>query len=118
MPQDLINWAWQVSHGRLRGCVHGHVHQEVNAQVSLSGEPQEDDPTAQDPSGEKQAASTSVYNAKLASDKSVPVWGSPSTCFQFQPRSQTFAVDASGPGYRWLYLQDDGSVGTEVKRIH
>ncbi len=47
----------------------------------------------------------------------VPVYGAPSTCFQFQPASQKFALDDQPPGYRWLYLSDDGEVSTEVRRV-
>ena len=43
--------------------------------------------------------------------------GTPSTCFQFEPQSLEFGLDGSAPGYRWLHLSDDGSLGTEVRRI-
>ncbi len=38
----------------------------------------------------------------------------PSTCFQFLPAADTFAVDTRPPGFRWLDLASDGSVETEV----
>ena len=38
----------------------------------------------------------------------------PSTCSQFLPRSDKFAVDARPPGMRWLALAGDGSLATEV----
>lgn len=45
----------------------------------------------------------------------------PSTCFQFAPRTPRFSIDrtaASGvPGYRWLTLNTDGSLQTEVGRL-
>ena len=44
----------------------------------------------------------------------IPVWGVPSTCFQFQPLTQNFAVDVTAPGYRWLRLEDDGRIETTV----
>ena len=44
----------------------------------------------------------------------VPVFGTPSTCFQFAPGSATFTVDASSPGYRWLSLSSDGQIETQV----
>ncbi len=51
----------------------------------------------------------------------VQLWGTPSTCFQFRPRSQRFAIDdaeASGrPGYRWLSLHPDGTVQSQVGRL-
>ncbi|HEX7034209.1 MAG TPA: metallophosphoesterase [Pseudomonadales bacterium] len=50
-----------------------------------------------------------------------PVLGVPSTCFQFLPRSERFAVDASPatgrPGYRWLTLDESGGVASRVERL-
>lgn len=46
-----------------------------------------------------------------------PVYGVPSTCFQFQPRSHTFALDTAAPGYQWLELKDDGKIKRTVRRI-
>lgn len=42
---------------------------------------------------------------------------SPSTCIQFAPNSEDFALDAKAPGYRWLRLFDDGHMETGVSRI-
>lgn len=47
----------------------------------------------------------------------VPVYGAPSTCFQFKPGSEKFAIDTLSPGYRWLYLADDGGVTTQIRRV-
>lgn len=41
----------------------------------------------------------------------------PSTCFQFLPGAEYFAVDTRPPGYRWLELLPDGDVRTEVAWI-
>jgi Icc protein len=41
----------------------------------------------------------------------------PSTCSQFQPASEFFALDDSPPGYRWLELRPDGSIRTEVQWV-
>jgi Icc protein len=38
----------------------------------------------------------------------------PSTCFQFLPRVDSFAVDTRPPGFRWLDLLPDGRIETEV----
>lgn len=46
----------------------------------------------------------------------LPLLGTPSTCFQFRPRSDAFSIDDAAPGHRWLHLLDDGRVGTEVGR--
>ncbi|HCN46912.1 MAG TPA: 3',5'-cyclic-AMP phosphodiesterase [Pseudomonas sp.] len=43
---------------------------------------------------------------------------SPSTCIQFEPRSEDFKVDEQrAPGYRWLALHDDGHLETGVSRL-
>jgi Icc protein len=39
----------------------------------------------------------------------------PSTCAQFTPRMAGCVMDIKPPGYRWLELQPDGAVRTEVK---
>ncbi|MBD1389079.1 3',5'-cyclic-AMP phosphodiesterase [Neiella sp. HB171785] len=41
----------------------------------------------------------------------------PSTCIQFKPRSEQFALDKRPPGYRYLSLHRDGSLTTELKRL-
>ena len=41
----------------------------------------------------------------------------PSTCVQFAPQSDVFALDDRSPGYRSLRLCSDGSVQTEVVRV-
>ena len=41
----------------------------------------------------------------------------PSTCVQFKPGSEDFAVDDASPGYRWLDLHSDGSIETAVSRV-
>ena len=52
-----------------------------------------------------------------ASHRQIQLFGTPSTCFQFAPRSQRFAVDERKPGYRWLQLESDGSVISTVQRV-
>jgi len=47
----------------------------------------------------------------------VQMWGTPSTCFQFKPRSQKFAIDRRSPGCRWLTLGPDGQITTRVQRV-
>ncbi|MDE0177379.1 MAG: metallophosphoesterase [Gammaproteobacteria bacterium] len=46
----------------------------------------------------------------------MPIFGTPSTCFQFSDDSPTFGIDAAKPGYRWLTLEQDGSIETVVRR--
>lgn len=41
----------------------------------------------------------------------------PSTCVQFLPKSEDFGIDSTGPGFRRLVLNSDGTIETEVYRI-
>lgn len=41
----------------------------------------------------------------------------PSTCVQFKPKSEDFAVDDLSPGYRWFDLYEDGRIETTVSRV-
>lgn len=43
--------------------------------------------------------------------------GTPSTCVQFKPRTEGFAIDAIPPGYRWLKLNPNGTVDSAVVRV-
>jgi Icc protein len=47
----------------------------------------------------------------------VKLIATPSTCVQFAPGSDEFAVDPIAPGYRWLRLHPDGEIETEVVRL-
>lgn len=38
----------------------------------------------------------------------------PSTCFQFVPGRDDYAIDERPPGYRWLHLYPDGAIETRV----
>jgi len=49
--------------------------------------------------------------------RDIVLLGAPSTCFQFAPNTQTFGIDDTMPGYRWLYLDADGTVRSEVRRV-
>ncbi|CAM3785278.1 3',5'-cyclic-AMP phosphodiesterase [Parendozoicomonas haliclonae] len=51
-----------------------------------------------------------VYNG-------IRVLGIPSTCVQFAPGSEDFAVDNQQPGYRRLRLFPDGRIETSVHRL-
>jgi 3',5'-cyclic-AMP phosphodiesterase len=41
----------------------------------------------------------------------------PSTCSQFLPGSEFFALDERPPGMRWLQLQPDGQISTRVEWV-
>ena len=47
----------------------------------------------------------------------LPLYGTPSTCFQFARGTPSFALDNAKPGYRWLRLDPDGAFETEVRRV-
>lgn len=46
----------------------------------------------------------------------VRLLATPSTCVQFLPKSEDFAVDTAAPGYRWLKLHRNGTIDTGVSR--
>ena len=54
---------------------------------------------------------------EVDADPGVPIFGTPSTCFQFSDDSPTFGIDTAKPGYRWLTLEQDGSIETAVRRV-
>jgi len=43
--------------------------------------------------------------------------GTPSTCYQFEPRRDDFALDNLGPGYRRLRLHADGRIDSQVIQL-
>lgn len=47
----------------------------------------------------------------------VRLMGTPSTCRQFRPASDSFALDDRPPGYRWLRLERDGAISTGVEYV-
>ncbi|MCW5589774.1 MAG: 3',5'-cyclic-AMP phosphodiesterase [Legionellales bacterium] len=47
----------------------------------------------------------------------VVYYATPSTCFQFKPRTEKFALDDVAPGYRWIFLNDDGTLTSRVERV-
>ncbi|MCZ6888879.1 MAG: metallophosphoesterase [Gammaproteobacteria bacterium] len=47
----------------------------------------------------------------------VQLLASPSTCYQFEPGSDRFSIDGCKPGYRWIHLNDDRSIDSEVRRL-
>ena len=47
----------------------------------------------------------------------VQVMATPSTCVQFKPNSDDFALDTLSPGWRELELKADGEIATQVRRL-
>jgi len=58
-----------------------------------------------------------VHQTHDSRRKGVRLLAAPSTCAQFLPASDQFAIDPSPPGYRRLTLRADGSIDTEVLRV-
>lgn len=58
-----------------------------------------------------------VHQSYDSRRKGVRLLAVPSTCAQFLPHSDQFAVDPSPPGYRRLTLRADGTIDTEVLRV-
>jgi Icc protein len=55
-----------------------------------------------------------VHQAAERERKHVRFMSTPSTCAQFLPRSEFFALDERPPGMRWLELYIDGRIESEV----
>ncbi len=53
-----------------------------------------------------------VHQAWESWHNATPMRSAPSTCFQFEPASASFAVTQAGPGYRWWQLADDGQASS------
>jgi len=47
----------------------------------------------------------------------IRVIATPSTCVQFKPKSDDFALDLKSPGWRELYLYDNGTMKTHIQRL-
>ena len=47
----------------------------------------------------------------------IRLMSTPSTCIQFLPGSEDFAVDSRAPGYRWLTLHENGRIESGVQRL-
>jgi Icc protein len=58
-----------------------------------------------------------VHQASGRERKSVQFLSTPSTCAQFLPRSEFFALDERPPGLRWIELHPDGRIATQVEWV-
>lgn len=58
-----------------------------------------------------------VHQVFEAERNGVRLMATPSTCIQFQPGGDTFALDPAPPGYRWLELTPEGGIHTGVRRL-
>lgn len=55
-----------------------------------------------------------VHQASDRQRNDIRLISSPSTCSQFRPNSDNFAIDTRPPGFRWLDLLADGTIETEA----
>ncbi len=55
-----------------------------------------------------------VHQASDRQRHGVRLMSTPSTCAQFLPNSDSFALDSRPPGYRWLNLMANGRIDTDV----
>ena len=58
-----------------------------------------------------------VHQDSLNEWQGIRFYSTPSTCVQFKPHSQHFALGTEAPGYRVLHLSADGSFSTQVHRV-
>jgi len=58
-----------------------------------------------------------IHQAFEMQRKGVHLMGTPSTCIQFMPSEDDFALDHQKPGYRHLILRVNGEIETDVIRI-
>jgi 3',5'-cyclic-AMP phosphodiesterase len=58
-----------------------------------------------------------VHQSCEADRNGVRLIGTPSTCVQFKPRAAAFALDTLGPAYRWLALDPNGQIDTDVVHL-
>ena len=58
-----------------------------------------------------------VHQENEADWQGVPVYSTPSSCFQFASNCDTFELSDLPPGYRWIDLYPDGRIETGVERL-
>jgi Icc protein len=58
-----------------------------------------------------------IHQEFSAERRGIPLWGTPSTCVQFQPGAGEYLVDHCAPGFRTFELMPDGALASRVIRI-
>lgn len=58
-----------------------------------------------------------VHQDSIQLWNNIPFYSTPSTCVQFKPKSEQFALDNTSPGYRVLHLKENGSFSTAIHRV-
>ncbi|MGB8697611.1 3',5'-cyclic-AMP phosphodiesterase [Acinetobacter sp.] len=64
----------------------------------------------------KAVVSGHVHQDSLNEWKNIQFFSTPSTCVQFRPLSEDFALDEEAPGFRVLHLKANGELHTEIHR--
>jgi len=57
-----------------------------------------------------------IHQILTANQQNIPIFGCPSTCFQFKPYCTEYTLDKQPPGYRLLSLSTEGTIATQVYR--
>ena len=55
-----------------------------------------------------------VHQESDRAHNGIRMMSTPSTCSQFLPEAESFALDQRPPGFRWLRLMPDGSIDTRI----
>ena len=58
-----------------------------------------------------------VHQDSITSWQGIEFLSTPSTCIQFKPKSEKFALDEEYPGYRYIRLKANGEIETQVHRL-
>jgi 3',5'-cyclic-AMP phosphodiesterase len=58
-----------------------------------------------------------VHQSSQNEYQGIQVLTTPSTCIQFKPNSNEFALDPKSPGWREIELHADGRIKTQVRRL-
>ncbi|KXO86356.1 metallophosphatase [Acinetobacter venetianus] len=58
-----------------------------------------------------------VHQDSINTWQGVEFLSTPSTCIQFKPKSDKFALDEEHPGYRYIRLKSNGEIETQVYRL-
>jgi len=58
-----------------------------------------------------------IHQQFEATSHNIKIFGTPSSCFQFKPNSQQFAIDNTPAGYRFIKLYSDGKIESQVQRL-
>jgi Icc protein len=58
-----------------------------------------------------------VHQSGFTDWSGIPVYSTPSTCFQFTSHSDVFSVSGLPPGYRWIDLLPNGDLQTAIEHV-